>query len=436
MGLGHLAPDDPIFENEDVIRDDDEYQPDELVSRDEELNEYLQKFKPVIKGNRPRNIFLYGKTGVGKTVATGIVLDRLKEDAGNYDHVSVETFHLECKNFKTSYQVAANLVNEFRADDDQIATTGLPSSMVYNKLYRHLRDLDVTHAVIVLDEIDSIGNDDDILYNLPRCNNNGNVPSSETKVGVVGISNSFTFVDNLSARVQDTLCDEEILFKPYNANQLQKILYQRAEEAFVGVTTDDNGDIDNLGVLEEGVIPLISAVAASESGSARDALDLLYKTGDNAREEGRDIVTESDVRNAQGKVEKGHIKEELRSLPTQSKLVMWTVLKLQEAGHTPIRSKDIHRVYKPIAAYVDVDPLALRSMRRRISDLVVRDFLNFEETNKGHQAGSYRRYDIGDLEDELIRKSLMIQRDGKSDNQIADLEFFDAEPIIRRNLRE
>lgn len=437
-GLGHLTPEDSIFRDEDVIHDDDEYQPNELVARDDELNEYLQKFKPVIKGKRPRNIFLYGKTGVGKTVATERVLDRVKEDAAQYDYVDVVTVHLKCRNHKTSYQVAANLVNAFRdkfyPDKDRFPTTGVPTGDVYNELYNHIINVPGTHCIIVLDEIDSVGNDDDILYNLPRCNTNGQVPTTDTKVGVIGISNSFTFVDNLSARVQDTLCDEEILFTPYDSNQLQEILNQRAAEAFVGVEIDANGTITEQGVLSNDVIPLVAAFAAQESGSARDALDLLYKAGDTARKHDADQVLEKHVRTAEAKIQEGHIEDELRSLPRQTKIVLYTVLQLQQHGYAPIRSKDLHEVYTRAAEYVDINDLSLRSMRRRVSDLVVRDFLVYDENNKGPDGGSYRKYAIGDIEDDLIRTALYEDKHGNDDSKIELLADIDFQKMIQKIL--
>ena len=65
MGLENFTVEDDIFLDEDVLRDN--YTPDDLIERDRELSEYQNALKPVIKGARPRNIFLYRQTGVGKT---------------------------------------------------------------------------------------------------------------------------------------------------------------------------------------------------------------------------------------------------------------------------------------------------------------------------------------------------------------------------------
>jgi len=112
--LGHLTPEDDIFLDEDVLRDD--YDPDRILERDDVLNRYLQMFSEVIRGKRPRNVFVYGPTGVGKTVGTHLVLDRVCEDAEGVDGVDVTAVQMECRDLNTSYQVAVSLVNVLRVD--------------------------------------------------------------------------------------------------------------------------------------------------------------------------------------------------------------------------------------------------------------------------------------------------------------------------------
>ncbi|WP_254280491.1 hypothetical protein [Haloarcula marina] len=75
------------------------------------------------------------------------------------------------------------------------------------------------------------------------------------KIGVVGISNEFKFREKPSPKVKDILCEEEILFPPYDANELQNILKQRADS----VLYDD--------VLESDVILLCTAFSAQISST-------------------------------------------------------------------------------------------------------------------------------------------------------------------------
>lgn len=392
MGLEPFTAEDPIFVDEDVLRDS--HKPEDLIERDRELAEYQSALKPVIKGARPRNIFLYGQTGVGKTVATQMIMDRLQRDQEDYDDLDVHVVHVVCKNLTSSYQVTVKLVNEFREPNNKVPTTGYPPDTVYVFLWEHLNQIDATHVLFVLDEVDAIGDDDNILYELPRANDNGNVPVDETKVGVIGISNKFTFRDNLSARVKDSLCDEEIHFPPYDANQLRNILYQRAEKAFVD------------GVLSDDVIPLAAALAGQESGSARQALKMLFKAGDIARSKGEEEVLVDHVREAEPRIKESQVRNELESVPTQSHLTLYALLMLERQDDLPAKSSDIYEVYEIAAERADADVKTGRTIRDRLSQLKLKGFLDVEEYNEGPKGGSYYLYEFGDIRPDMVQDVL------------------------------
>lgn len=398
MGLEEFSPDTTIFRDENVLRDG--YRPDELICRDDELAHFQSALRPVINGAQPKNIFLYGDAGLGKTLATRMVLDRLRTDQEQYDHLELHTVNLVCKTLSSSYQVAAHLVNEFRDPQDQIKATGYPSGMIYDMLWDHLEELDATHCLIVLDEIDSIGSDDDILYELPRCNNHDKVEG--TWVGVIGISNDFTFRENLSARVKDSLCDEEIRFSPYDATQLRKILEQRADKAF------------HDGVLESDVIPLCAAQTAQKYGSARQALKRLYKAGDLARDEGADQVTEAHARQADELVERDKVREELGDIPTQEQLTLYSLLSLDQEGELPAKRSQIYDRYTIAAKRIGTDVVSDRTIHDNLSNLTLKGFLDVNEENEGPLGGSYYQYDFS-IRAELVREAL------KAESRLAEL---------------
>lgn len=413
MALDDFVRDETIFDEENALRDS--YQPNELVERDAELREYRNALQPVINGARPKNIFLYGQTGVGKTIATQLIMDKLIQGQAQYDDLELEVVNLVCKSLSSSYQVTAHLVNKFRSPDDQIKPTGYPTGMINQMLWDHLNDLDATHCLIILDEIDAIGNDDDILYELPRCNDNDNV--SETFVGVIGISNDFTFRDNLSARVKDSLCDEEIHFAPYDANQLRNILKDRAEKAFRDTEfVDPESDSKEItsDTLTGDVIPLCSAFAAQDSGSARQALKLLYKAGDLARSNGQSQVDEEHVREASDLIEKNKVRAELESLPTQSKLTLYGLLQLHHEQAVPAKRNAIYERYKIAAQRIDADVKTDRTVHDRLSQLKLKGFLDVEEENLGPKGGSYYQYSFS-IRPDLVREVL------EADTRITDL---------------
>jgi len=378
MGLESFTRDDPIFADESVLRDN--YRPTELIERDAELAAYQSALRPVINGAPPKNIFIYGQTGVGKTLATRLVSDRLLKDQRQYDDLEIKIVSLNCKSAKSSYQIAVNLVNTFREPSEYIPSTGYPPSRIYQMLWDHLNTLEASHLLVVLDEIDSIGTNDDILYELPRANDNEHVDG--TYIGVIGISNDFTFRDNLSARVKDSLCDEELHFPPYDANNLRHILERRSQKAF----RED--------VLEEGVIPLCAARAANESGSARMALQLLYKAGDLARQYDAVSVQEAFVDEARQLLEEGKIKDELARLPVHSKVTLRALTNLHKTGETPVKRRDIYALYLEMCDEIGTDPVTDRTIHDRISQLRQKGFVEADKRNDGISGGSYYLYDL------------------------------------------
>jgi cell division control protein 6 len=360
---------------------DDSYEPDAIRERDEELEKYQRALQPIIDNRPTSNIFLYGKTGTGKTVATKFMLSHLESDADDYDDIELATIWTSCENLSSSYQVAVALVNELRdvLGKERISTTGYSQQRVFDILYEELDALGGT-VVIVLDEIDNIGHSDDILYGLPRARSNGYV--DDVRPVIVGISNDFQFRDNLSPKVKDTLAEKEILFSPYDANQLRSILEPRAEKAF----HDE--------VLDGEVVPLCAAFAAQDTGSARQAIRLLREAGELAQAGESDTVTEDHVREAQSELEKNQLYEGMQELTTQGHAVLCALAYHQALDETPIRSRDLYDRYVEICDRLDADSVSERRVRDHLSDMNMLGLIRVHERNEGLSAGRYHEYEL------------------------------------------
>lgn len=381
--MGMFERDTDIYRDRDALRED--YQPEQLVGRDEELDTYRAALQPVINGEQPNNVFLYGKTGVGKTAATRYLLEHLQEDAAQYDDIELTVIALNCDGLTSSYQVATRLVNEFRDDTEQISTTGYPRASVYEMLWNEL-DVCGGTILIVLDEVDHV-EDDSILYQLPRARANGNL--STAKVGIVGISNDFSFRDDLSPKVRSSLCEQEIHFPAYDATDLQKILEQRVEVAF------------HDGVLDPGVIPLCAAYGAKDAGDARQSIDLLMKAGDLARDDETERVAEEHVERGRRALERGRIKEGITGLTQHGHLVLYALLTLDLENEAPVRSRDVRPRYTRFAEMADRDPLVPRRMRDHLSELAMLGIISVTERNEGRRGGTYREYAL-DMDVDLL----------------------------------
>jgi len=191
-----------IFEHREALLED--WTPNTLVGRDAELNQYHAALQPVIEKEPPSNIFLYGKSGVGKTAATRFLLDRLKNSAKSVDGLSLTTVELNCDRLNTSYQAAVALVNTLRDSGQHISNTGYPEASVYEFLFDELDKIGGT-ILIILDEVDHLKNDT-LLYQLPRARSNGDVTNA--RLGVIGISNDLSYRQDLSSKVRSSLCEK------------------------------------------------------------------------------------------------------------------------------------------------------------------------------------------------------------------------------------
>lgn len=346
--------DNKIFKNREVLRHS--YSPRELPHRDEQIDSIAEILAPALQGATPSNILIYGKTGTGKTACVKFVGMELERESSEFSRCRL--VHLNCETIDTQYRVLAQIANQVSDNENRssdkvknaIPFTGWHTDQVYEELKKVLE-----HAgglqIIVLDEIDKLvkKSGDDTLYSLTRINND----LTESRVCIIGISNDLTFKDFLDARVLSSLSEEELLFPPYNADQLRDILHQRAEVAFCP------------GVVSDEIIGLCAAKAAQEHGDARRALDLLRVSGELAEREGADKVSECHVSAAQENIEINIISECVKTLTLQSKAVLSSML-LMSISQKVFNSGSVTNMYREVARELEVETLS----PRRVSDLI------------------------------------------------------------------
>jgi archaeal cell division control protein 6 len=362
-----------IFKNREVLRHS--YRPQTLPHRHPQIDLVASILAPSLKNETPSNILIYGKTGTGKTAVVRYVGTEL-ETASTHMGTSCRVVHLNCEVIDTQYRVLAQISKSLSGDDEIssdkvrsiIPMTGWPTDQVYQELKNQLEATGGV-LIIVLDEIDKLvkKSSDETLYNLTRIN----ADLKKSKVSMIGISNDLSFKDFLDPRVLSSLSEEELVFPPYNAPQLCDILLQRSEIAFLE------------GALDEGVIPLCAALAAQEHGDARRALDLLRVSGEIADRDEVEHVAEKHVKVAQAKIETDSMVECIATLPTQSKVVLYSMLLLDQMGQKPFTSGEVSRIYKEIAPVMDLDVLTHRRITDLISELNMLGVINTRVVSRG-----------------------------------------------------
>jgi cell division control protein 6 len=351
-----------VFKDREVLRHD--YIPDNLPHREEQICCLGEIVAPVLKGSRCSNVFVYGKTGTGKTAVIKYVLNRLADKARELG-APVKVCYVNCRWAGTEYRVYSNLCDAIGV---KVPFTGLALGEVFDRLKAGL-DSRKLLLLVVLDEIDALikMRGDVLLYELTRINE----ALRCSRATIVGISNDLRFKEFLDPRVLSSLSEEEIVFKPYDAAELQDILLDRARVAFYD------------GVLVDGAVGLCAALAAAEHGDARRALDLLRVAGELVERESSESVLEEHIRRAEKRIEHDRIVEALRNLTLHSKFVLCSVYLLSKAKVNYAITGDIYNVYSELCDQSGLAPLTQRRVSGLINELDVIGLLNSRVISMG-----------------------------------------------------
>jgi cell division control protein 6 len=348
-----------LFKDREVLRHD--YLPDRLPHRENQIRLLGAAVAPVLKDARCSNIFIYGKTGTGKTAVTKYVLSHLEAKAKEYG-ASVRFCYVNCRMTSSEYRIFASLSQSVGL---AIPFTGLSVGEVFDR-FRSSLDVSRTLFIVVLDEIDALIKDrgDHILYELTRINET----LRKSRVSIIGISNDLRLKEFLDPRVFSSLSEEEMIFRPYDANELHNILFERSKISFREDT------------LSEAALNVCSALAAAEHGDARRALDLLRVAGEVAERQGANLVTDEHVREAEKHIEHNRIVDALSNLTLHSKLVLLSVYHLNKSSAT---TGEIYDVYNELCGELGIGLLTQRRLGTLINELDAMGLLNAKVVSMG-----------------------------------------------------
>ena len=354
-----------------------------VVGRDEEVASIGQTIGPATVGGPPENTIIYGKTGTGKSLVARCVSRKAHSEAAT-NQITFQHAYVDCSDYqseaKASREMARQLATNLDADIS-IPRVGIAAADYRDITWDLLAEFGVDSFVVILDEIDKL-DDDELLRSLSRARESG---KSAAHIGVICISNKIEYRERLSERIDSSLQDNELVFDPYDADQLREILENRT-------------DAFEPDVLETGVISKVAALSAKEHGDARKAIDTLYEAGRLAEKQGTttvsishvdDAVTQAEV-NRFEKLVKGttpHVKRILRAL---------ALLSAESPAQDGFRTHKIYTLYIKLAEQAGSEPLSEDRVYRLLKE---QSFLGVTESNHtggGQSKGSY-------LEHRLLR---------------------------------
>jgi cell division control protein 6 len=348
-----------IFKDREVLRHD--YIPDKLPHREDQIRLLGERVAPVLKDARCSNIFIYGKTGTGKTAVTKYVLSHLESKAKQYG-AHVKFCYINCRMTGSEYRVFASLSQSVGIS---IPFTGLSVEEVFAR-FRTSLDTSRILFIIVLDEVDALIKEkgDAFMYELTRINET----LTKSKVSIIGISNDLRLKEFLDPRVFSSLSEEELVFRPYDASELRNILLERSKLSF-----QEN-------VLTDSALNICSARAAAEHGDARRALDLLRVAGEVAERQEAKNITEDHVQQAEKHIEHNRVVEALNNLTMHSKLVLLSVYHLNKSSAT---TGEIYDVYNELCGEFGAGLLTQRRLGSLINELDSMGLVNAKVVSMG-----------------------------------------------------
>ncbi|MEK6948511.1 MAG: AAA family ATPase [Nanoarchaeota archaeon] len=331
-----LHSDESLFLNPQFL--DSDFIPPIIKFRENEQQYIAQCIKPILMKRDGKNLLIKGSPGIGKTLASRHVLSELKKDSND-----VFCVYVNCWKKDSSFKILNEMCSQ------------LNYKYVFNKSFDVLMKdicalINEKSLVIVLDEIDRL-TDNTILYSLLE---------DIYRKSIIMITNDDEFLSSMDARIKSRMIPETLEFKTYNANEIDSILRERAEYAFVKNVMDDE------------CFELISE-KTFEFKDLRTGLFLLKESGEVAESLSSRKITPEHTMKALEKLNASIIKE----VNDDNKDVI-DLIKLNSGKTTAEIFKEYESKYGK----------SYRTFQRKIKDLEKMNIITLKELNKGREGRS------------------------------------------------
>ena len=248
-----------IIKEEKYLSED--FAPEEILHRDGQKQEIANSLKPAIIGRSPRNIFIYGPTGTGKTSLINWIFHELNNSTQKSRCVYVNVWKKD-----TTHAILTELLRQLNIFKNQKQSR----NELLDRLSKDIESKDYK-LIICLDEVDQL-RDDEILYTFSR---NG--------YGLVLISNDKYALIDIDERIKSSLSLNSIEFPQYRPEDIQDIIKTRSVVALIPNSIKDE---------------YLRIISYQSKGDARVALDILKKSALNAESENSKVIDIKHVKQA------------------------------------------------------------------------------------------------------------------------------------------
>jgi archaeal cell division control protein 6 len=383
---GAIIKDRRFLDDEQLIRSEQLAVLEEIFNanvRDKEIQELSSHFAGILRGDHPCHLAIWGKTGTGKTLTVSYFLNLLSEMC-RPKNIAIQYEHLDLSTPRPCFRALNDLACLLNASKRYQKGISLDEMML--RIESKLADYR-GYLILFIDEVDNIRRDKDafmtfLVRRLPQ-----KIPA---KLVLVFVSNRLDWPDHLDPRVKSFLKLNELIFKSYDAVDLQRILGIRVEKAL------------QADAIEPGVIEKIAAMASREHGDARKAVALLAK-GAYLAEKAGTSVTLAMVDRAASELDQDRYLALLRSAPAQLQAAMAGVIgATHQSKATPIGTGETYDAYTAFCQRAGLRSLSGRAFGDLIAELDIYSLIRSRVLSRGRYGRT--REVVLDLPKELIEK--------------------------------
>ncbi len=247
---------------------DEDYIPEEILFRDEQIRRIAFNLKPAEYGSRPVSMLCLGPPATGKTTVMRYILGKAGEN--------LKGIYINCQVHQTKQQIFFKI---FESLYGYIPPPGIS----FQKLYSSILKKGVEGKEIffvVLDDLNLLSEKlvNEVIYLLLK----GHEEIGGFKAGIAGVSTDTNLSGLLNSKTLSVFHPDEILFPVYDFEEMLEILDRRAREGLVG------------GRVNREALEMI-AEKAFEYLDLRFGIHLLKMAVLNAEKKGKDTVGADDV---------------------------------------------------------------------------------------------------------------------------------------------
>ena len=302
-----------MYDENRIIRDArvlrEEFIPSRVLHREGQLDTIRNCLIPILKDAEPRNIFIYGSPGTGKTCISRFVTEELSAHT-----TSVRSSYINCWDCSSRFRILYSILQDMGLALS-VHRKGTPTDELLDSLRKRLEE---RYCTIILDEVDKL-EDDRILYDLVGLR----------RACLILISNSGTALHGADPRVRSRLASSEhIEFPAYSERDMLDILRDRAEWGMLP------------GVIKEAHL---ERIASASGGDSRVAINTLRIVAEEAESQDLEKITGSLIEKALPRAMSSSAERNMEMLSPQQRLIM-EILGPEQSLEGGKLSRSFHRL--------------------------------------------------------------------------------------------